>query len=307
TPAWQMQAFDADGSRVGETVGEGDIANGNYLFPSVPQDFTINAAGIHKIQLCSKNHLSTFGAIPIARIGHRPAAVSLTGAWWPSEGPPIRFVQQGDRVTGTYRGGRGHENMTGTISGTFDGKTFDGTFENHEGSVSGRGTVTLTLNGDRLEGVWAATSTPGVSGEWILSRREPTASQTESDSSSGTARHPQDRPAPGRTGDAPKEPQPPAADANSASAIDDLNGRLISKPQPAYPAMARAAHVQGTVNVEIVVDENGNVISARALGGPALLQQAAAQAARQAKFSPLLVSGVPVKFKGTLAYNFVLQ
>jgi hypothetical protein len=167
-----MQAFDANGSRVGETVGEGDVVSGNYLFPSVPQDFTINAPGIHKIQLCSKNHLSTFGAIPIARIGHAPAAVSLTGAWWPADGPPIRFVQQGNRVTGTYRGGRGHESLTGTISGTFDGKTFDGTFENHEGSVSGRGTVTLTLNGDRLEGVWTATSMPGVSGEWILRRRE---------------------------------------------------------------------------------------------------------------------------------------
>jgi hypothetical protein len=63
-----MQAFDARGSQVGETVGEGDIVNGNYLFPPVPQDFTITAAGIHKLQLCSKNHLSTFGAIPIARI-----------------------------------------------------------------------------------------------------------------------------------------------------------------------------------------------------------------------------------------------
>jgi uncharacterized caspase-like protein len=68
TPAWQMQAFNASGSQVGDTVGEGDIVNGNYLFPPVPQDFTITAAGIHKLQLCSKNHLSTFGAIPIARI-----------------------------------------------------------------------------------------------------------------------------------------------------------------------------------------------------------------------------------------------
>ena len=68
TPAWQMQAFNAGGSQVGDTVGEGDIVNGNYLFPPVPQEFTITAAGIHKLQLCSKNHLSTFGAVPIARI-----------------------------------------------------------------------------------------------------------------------------------------------------------------------------------------------------------------------------------------------
>jgi TonB family protein len=289
-------------------VGEGDIVNGNYLVPSVPQDFTINAAGIHKIRLCSKNHLSTFGAVPIARIGHSPAApVSLTGTWWPADGPPIRFVQQGNRATGTYRGGRGHEDMTGTISGTFDGKTFDGTFENHEGSISGHGTVTLTLSGERLEGVWASTSTPGQSGEWILRRRETAASQTESEpSSGGAAKSSQDQPAPSQTTDATQGGKPLDADANSAPAIDNLTGKVISKPQPAYPPIARAVKASGIVIVQVVVDENGNVISAHAVGGHTLLQQAAVQAAYQAKFTPLLVSGVPVKFKRTLTYNFVL-
>jgi hypothetical protein len=49
-------------------VGEGDIVNGSYLFPPVPQDFSINAAGIRTVRICSRNHLSTFGAVPIARI-----------------------------------------------------------------------------------------------------------------------------------------------------------------------------------------------------------------------------------------------
>jgi protein TonB len=83
---------------------------------------------------------------------------------------------------------------------------------------------------------------------------------------------------------------------------------VISKPAPAYPPMAKAAHVQGTVNVEVVVDENGNVISARAVSGHALLQQAAVQAAYQVKFSWRLGSGIlPAKVKGILTYNFVLQ
>jgi hypothetical protein len=68
TPAWQMQAFDSRGSEVGEMVGEGDITTGSYLFPPLPQDFSIAAAGIHTVRICSKNHLSTFGAVPIARI-----------------------------------------------------------------------------------------------------------------------------------------------------------------------------------------------------------------------------------------------
>jgi len=177
TPAWQMQAFDASGSSVGDTVGEGDIVNGNYLFPPVPQDFTINAAGIHKVRLCSKNHLSTFGAIPIARISRTPVAVSLTGTWLTSDDLPIQLIQQGDRVTGIYRGGRGHESMTGSISGTFDGKSFNGTYENREGTVSGRGTLTLTLKGARLDGVWASTTTPGQSGVWLMHRQDAAAEE----------------------------------------------------------------------------------------------------------------------------------
>src|SRR5437763_16545805 len=38
-----------------------------------------------------------------------------------------------------------------------------------------------------------------------------------------------------------------------------LNGKAISKPMPMYPPIAKAARVQGTVVVEIVVGENGDV------------------------------------------------
>lgn len=86
-----------------------------------------------------------------------------------------------------------------------------------------------------------------------------------------------------------------------------LNGKAISKPQPAYPPIAKAARATGTVTVEITVDEAGHVVSARAASGHPLLQQAAVAAARQARFSPTLLSGKPVKVSGTLSYNFVLE
>ncbi|HZG53160.1 MAG TPA: TonB family protein [Pyrinomonadaceae bacterium] len=86
-----------------------------------------------------------------------------------------------------------------------------------------------------------------------------------------------------------------------------LNGKAISKPQPAYPAIAKAARASGTVTVQVTVDEQGNVISARAAGGHPLLQQAAVAAARQARFSPTLLSGQPVKVNGVITYNFVLN
>jgi protein TonB len=86
-----------------------------------------------------------------------------------------------------------------------------------------------------------------------------------------------------------------------------LNGKAISKPQPAYPPIARAARASGTVTVQILVDESGRVVSARAISGHPLLQQAAVQAAYQARFSPTLLSGQPVKVSGVITYNFVLQ
>jgi hypothetical protein len=68
TPAWQVQALDAAGAQIGTPVGEGDMARGNYLFPSVPQDYTIAAPGIRRIRFASNNNQSTFAAIPFARV-----------------------------------------------------------------------------------------------------------------------------------------------------------------------------------------------------------------------------------------------
>lgn len=86
-----------------------------------------------------------------------------------------------------------------------------------------------------------------------------------------------------------------------------LNGKAISKPEPAYPAIARAARASGTVTVAITFDEEGKVISARAVGGHPLLQQAAVQAAYKARFSPVRLSGQPIKVNGVITYNFVLS
>jgi len=86
-----------------------------------------------------------------------------------------------------------------------------------------------------------------------------------------------------------------------------LNGKASSLPKPEYPAIARAAKAAGTVTVEVVVDEEGNVVEAKAVSGHPLLQSAAVNAARQAKFTPTLVSGEPTQVSGYLTYNFVAQ
>jgi len=86
-----------------------------------------------------------------------------------------------------------------------------------------------------------------------------------------------------------------------------LNGKLISKPEPEYPDAARAARAEGVVVVQVVVDEEGKVINASAVSGHPLLQQAAVNAAMQARLSPTLLSGQPVKVSGTITYNFALR
>lgn len=86
-----------------------------------------------------------------------------------------------------------------------------------------------------------------------------------------------------------------------------LNGKAISLPKPTYPATARTAHASGAVNVQVTIDESGNVISATAVSGPVLLRAAAVSAARGARFSPTKLSGVPVKVTGTIIYNFTAQ
>jgi TonB family protein len=85
-----------------------------------------------------------------------------------------------------------------------------------------------------------------------------------------------------------------------------LNGKAISLPTPVYPEFARRAHTGGLVEVEVVVDENGKVISARALGGPPSLRDVSVQAALRAQFSPTKLSGQPVKITGKINYNFTI-
>lgn len=86
-----------------------------------------------------------------------------------------------------------------------------------------------------------------------------------------------------------------------------LNGNAFSLPKPEYPAAARSAGVSGTVSVQITIDEVGNVIFATAVSGHPLLQSAAVEAARSARFKPTLLSGQPVRVSGVINYNFVLQ
>ncbi|HWO02467.1 MAG TPA: TonB family protein [Blastocatellia bacterium] len=106
-----------------------------------------------------------------------------------------------------------------------------------------------------------------------------------------------------------------AQNANQQSSVDPapqiirksgdvLAGSAVRRVEPVYPPLAKAARVSGAVVVEIVVDEQGSVISARAMSGDPLLKDAATSAARAWKFNPTILGGVPVKVIGGLTFNF---
>lgn len=86
-----------------------------------------------------------------------------------------------------------------------------------------------------------------------------------------------------------------------------LNSQAEKLPEPKYPAEAKAVHAFGEVQVKILVDETGKVISAEAMFGPESLRQAAVDAAKQALFKPRIVDGKAVKVSGILTYNFPAQ
>lgn len=83
-----------------------------------------------------------------------------------------------------------------------------------------------------------------------------------------------------------------------------INGKAINLVTPAYSQAARAMNITGKVTVQVLIDENGSVVSAEAVEGHALLRPAAVRAARISKFSPTYLSKQKVKVSGVIVYKF---
>lgn len=84
------------------------------------------------------------------------------------------------------------------------------------------------------------------------------------------------------------------------------SGMLLTPIRPAYPAIARVAHVEGTVVVEATISSAGVIEDLRVVSGPAMLQQAAIEAIRAARYQPYRLNGVPTAVQTTISINFRL-
>jgi protein TonB len=83
-----------------------------------------------------------------------------------------------------------------------------------------------------------------------------------------------------------------------------VNGKARNLVMPSYPTAAKSVGAKGEVKVQVVIDEDGNVISASAVSGNPLLKTAAVNAAKASKFTPTTLTGQKVKVTGFIVYNF---
>jgi TonB family protein len=106
-------------------------------------------------------------------------------------------------------------------------------------------------------------------------------------------------------------PAPPKAASGAASEAPSAPRRgavvppkLISGPPPELPMLAKLNGVQGTVEVEAMVDKEGHITAAKAIRGNTLLTEAAQDAVLQWRYQPAAIDGQPVDAKVEITVHF---
>jgi len=86
-----------------------------------------------------------------------------------------------------------------------------------------------------------------------------------------------------------------------------MEGNLVHRIDPTYPAIAKTAGVQGIVLVRAVISSYGRIEQAQVISGSPLLSAAALEAIRQWKYRPYVLNGTPIEVETEITVNFVLQ
>jgi protein TonB len=82
--------------------------------------------------------------------------------------------------------------------------------------------------------------------------------------------------------------------------------RLLHRVEPVYPTLAKQTHMQGVVQIDAVIDTDGNVVEMRAVSGPALLIPAALNAVSQWKYEPTYLNDQPIAVQFIVTVTFQL-
>ena len=101
---------------------------------------------------------------------------------------------------------------------------------------------------------------------------------------------------------APTKPNGPMRISSGVSA-----GLLLAPIKPVYPAIAIAAHAEGVVTVQAIISRTGRIEAAHAISGPIMLQTAAVDAVRNARYRPFLLNNQPTDVETTITITFRLN
>jgi protein TonB len=83
-----------------------------------------------------------------------------------------------------------------------------------------------------------------------------------------------------------------------------IAGLLLAPIRPEYPVIARTTGTQGTVVVQAIIAKDGRIQSAHIVSGPIILQSAALEAVRTARYHPYLLNGQPTEVATTISIIF---
>jgi protein TonB len=85
-----------------------------------------------------------------------------------------------------------------------------------------------------------------------------------------------------------------------------MAGNILVKTQPTYPAIAKAARIQGTVVLSATISKTGTIEDLRVVSGPQMLAQSALDAVRSWRYKPYLLNGEPVEVQTQVNVTFTL-
>ena len=105
----------------------------------------------------------------------------------------------------------------------------------------------------------------------------------------------------------PPPPPPPGSSGRVQVGGNVQQANLVEQPRPAYPPLAKQAHIQGTVRFNTVIGLDGKIIWLQVVSGHPLLIPAAQDAVRQWLYRPTLLNGNPVEVQTAIDVNFTLS
>ena len=85
-----------------------------------------------------------------------------------------------------------------------------------------------------------------------------------------------------------------------------MAGNKISGSAPAYPAIAKAARIQGTVVLAAVISPSGTIENLRVVSGPPMLTASALESVKSWRYKPYLLNSQPVAVETTINIVFNL-